>query len=46
MGCKDRRQFLTSVIGYLNLLEEEPDMPVDQRAKNLHITLDNISTDK
>lgn len=36
----DIRTPLTSVIGYLNLLEEEPDMPVDQRAKNIHITLD------
>ena len=36
----DIRTPLTSVIGYLNLLEEAPDMPVDQRAKNLHITLE------
>jgi len=36
----DIRTPLTSVIGYLNLLDEEPDMPVDQRAKNIHITLD------
>lgn len=36
----DIRTPLTSVIGYLNLLEEEPDMPVDMRAKNVHITLD------
>lgn len=35
----DIRTPLTSVIGYLNLLEEEPDMPVDVRAKNVHITL-------
>lgn len=31
---------LTSVIGYLNLLDEIPDMPIDQRAKYVHITLD------
>lgn len=31
---------LTSVIGYLNLMEENPDMPVQQRAKYTHITLD------
>lgn len=36
----DIRTPLTSVIGYLNLLDEEPDMPADQRAKNVHITLD------
>lgn len=36
----DIRTPLTSVIGYLNLLEEEPDMPADVRAKNVHITLD------
>lgn len=36
----DIRTPLTSVIGYLNLLEETPNMPVDQRAKNLHITLE------
>nr|WP_322101269.1 HAMP domain-containing sensor histidine kinase [Sporofaciens musculi] len=36
----DIRTPLTSVIGYLNLLEEEPNMPVDMRAKNVHITLD------
>lgn len=36
----DIRTPLTSVIGYLNLLEEEPDMPAAQRAKNVHITLD------
>ncbi len=36
----DIRTPLTSVIGYLNLLEDEPDMPVDRRAKNVHITLD------
>lgn len=31
---------LTSVIGYLSLLEEAPDMPIEQRAKYLKITLD------
>ena len=36
----DIRTPRTSVIGYLNLLEEEPDMPVEQRAKSIHITLD------
>ena len=29
----DIRTPLTSVIGYLNLLEEDPDMPLAQRAK-------------
>jgi two-component system sensor histidine kinase VanS len=28
------------VIGYLNLLEEEPDMPAEQRAKRVHIALE------
>lgn len=36
----DIRTPLTSVIGYLNLLDEEPDMPAAKRAKNVHITLD------
>ncbi len=36
----DIRTPLTSVIGYLNLLEEEPDMPAEQRAKQVHITLE------
>lgn len=31
---------LTSIIGYLSLLDEAPDMPVDQKAKYVHITLD------
>lgn len=31
---------LTSVIGYLSLLDETPDMPIAQRAKYVHITLD------
>ncbi|WP_294855892.1 vancomycin resistance histidine kinase VanS [uncultured Oscillibacter sp.] len=36
----DIRTPLTSVIGYLSLLDEAPDMPVEQRAKYTHITLD------
>lgn len=36
----DIRTPLTSVIGYLNLLEEGKDMPAEQRAKYLHITLE------
>ncbi len=36
----DIRTPLTSVIGYLSLLEEAPDMPVKQRAKYVHITLE------
>ena len=31
---------LASVIGYLSLLDEAPDMPPDQRAKYTHITLE------
>lgn len=31
---------LTSVIGYLNLLHEAPDMPPEQKAKYVQITLD------
>lgn len=31
---------LTSVIGYLNLIDEMPDMPAEQKAKYVHITLD------
>ncbi len=31
---------LTSVIGYLSLLEEAPDMPMEQKAKYIKITLD------
>lgn len=31
---------LTSVIGYLSLLDEAPDMPIDQKAKYVKITLD------
>lgn len=36
----DIRTPLTSVIGYLNLLEEAPDMPAEQKANYVHITLD------
>ncbi len=36
----DIRTPLTSVIGYLSLLEEAPDMPLEQKAKYVHITLD------
>ena len=36
----DIRTPLTSVIGYLNLLEEAPEMPAEQRAKYVHITLE------
>lgn len=36
----DIRTPLTSVIGYLSLLDEAPDMPVEQRAKYTRITLD------
>ncbi len=31
---------LTSVIGYLNLIDETPDMPEEQKTKYVHITLD------
>ncbi|MDD3339489.1 MAG: HAMP domain-containing sensor histidine kinase [Lachnospiraceae bacterium] len=36
----DIRTPLTSVIGYLNLLAEVPDMPAQQKAKYVNITLD------
>ena len=36
----DIRTPLTSVIGYLSLLEEEPDMTVSDRVKNVHIALE------
>lgn len=36
----DLKTPLTSVIGYLSLLEEAPDMPTQQKAKYVHITLD------
>lgn len=34
---------LTSVIGYLNLLDETPDMPTEQKAKYVHITLEKAN---
>jgi two-component system sensor histidine kinase VanS len=34
---------LTSVIGYLSLLEEAPDMPMEQKAKYVHITLEKAN---
>lgn len=36
----DIRTPLTSVIGYLNLMSEAPDLPVEQRTKYMNITLD------
>lgn len=36
----DIRTPLTSVIGYLSLLEEAPDMPAEQKARYVHITLE------
>ena len=39
----DIRTPLTSVIGYLNLLEETPDMPAEQRVKHVHITLEKAN---
>lgn len=36
----DLKTPLTSVIGYLSILEESPDMPPEQRAKYIGITLD------
>lgn len=36
----DLKTPLTSVVGYLSLLEEAPDMPPEQKAKYVHITLD------
>ena len=36
----DIRTPLTSIIGYLNLLEEEPNMPVEPRKKRVHIALE------
>lgn len=36
----DIRTPLTSVIGYLSLLDEIPDMPLEQRTKYTHITLE------
>ena len=39
----DIRTPLTSVVGYLSLLEEAPDMPVEQKAKYVHITLEKAN---
>ena len=36
----DIRTPLTSVIGYLNLMAEAPDLPTEQRTKYMNITLD------
>lgn len=36
----DLKTPLTSIIGYLTLLEETPDLPIEQRAKYTKITLD------
>ena len=36
----DLKTPLTSVIGYLELLKESPDLPINQRAKYTNITLD------
>lgn len=36
----DLKTPLTSVVGYLSLLEEAPDMPPTQKAKYVHIALD------
>ncbi len=36
----DLKTPLTSVIGYLSLLDEAPDLPLQQRVKYVHITLD------
>lgn len=36
----DLKTPLTSIIGYLSLLNEAPDMPAEQRAKYVNITLD------
>lgn len=40
----DIRTPLTSVIGYLELLTDAPDMPLEQRAKYMHITLDKANS--
>ncbi|MEA5049341.1 MAG: HAMP domain-containing sensor histidine kinase [Eubacteriales bacterium] len=39
----DIRTPLTSVIGYLSLLDEASDMPAEQRAKYTHITLEKAN---
>jgi two-component system sensor histidine kinase VanS len=39
----DIRTPLTSIIGYLSLLEETPDMPAEQRARHIRIALDKAN---
>lgn len=39
----DMKTPLTSVIGYLSLLDETPDMPAEQKAKYVHITLEKAT---
>ena len=39
----DLKTPLTSVIGYLSLLDEAPDMPPEQKAKYTHIALDKAN---
>lgn len=39
----DLKTPLTSVLGYLSLLDEAPDMPAEQKAKYVHITLDKAN---
>lgn len=39
----DLKTPLTSVIGYLTLLDEAPDMPAEQKAKYVHIALDKAN---
>ena len=39
----DLKTPLTSVIGYLSLLDEVPDMPQAQKEKYIHITLDKAN---
>ena len=39
----DIRTPLTSVIGYLSLLEENPNMPITEKNKNIHIALDKAN---
>lgn len=36
----DLKTPLTSIIGYLSLLDEAPDLPLDQKAKYVHITFE------
>lgn len=39
----DLKTPLTSVIGYLTLLDEAPDMPTEQKAKYVHVALDKAN---